>query len=122
MKLSAHFELSEFASHDGAPMPPAHARRLPWLCSRYLEPLRLVYGPVKILSGYRSPQHNRNVGGAPYSFHTHRAGRSGVAADVQCARGIPYDWYELLDELRPGGLGLYDSFVHVDTRTAKARW
>lgn len=88
----------------------------------YLEPLRSAYGPVTVTSGHRSDQHNAQVGGAPASFHRSIPGRRGAAADVTCARGDPRDWYRFLERLGPGGLGLYSSWVHVDTRDGMARW
>lgn len=122
MKLTEHFDIAEFESRDGAAMPGPYAMQLPWLCSRYLEPLRARFGPVTIASGFRSTQHNIDVGGAPSSFHTFRPGRSGVASDVWCKSGTPRDWYHFLDAQRPGGLGRYGTFVHVDTRRGRARW
>jgi zinc D-Ala-D-Ala carboxypeptidase len=81
-----------------------------------------VYGPTLVTSGYRSPAHNARVGGAPRSVHMAGQGLPGVAADVKCSSGTPRAWYALLDELGPGGLGLYAGHVHVDTRPGRARW
>jgi uncharacterized protein YcbK (DUF882 family) len=88
----------------------------------YLEPLRSAFGPVTITSGHRSSQHNESVGGARSSFHLAMPWRHGAAADVQCKRGTPADWYAFLDTLNPGGLGKYPGWVHVDTRRGRARW
>lgn len=122
MRLSAHFDSAEFASHDGARTP---ARQLLWLtelCRDYLEPLRREFGPVTITSGFRSASHNRAVGGAPLSYHTRRPGRPGAAADVQCKRGTPREWFDFLDRCHAPGLGLYPTWVHVDNREGRARW
>lgn len=122
MRLTAHFDSAEFASHDGAPMP---ARQLYWLqklCVRQLEPLRREFGAVTVHSGHRSASHNAAVGGAPASYHLRILHRRGAAADVSCARGTPREWYDFLDRRGARGLGLYDGWVHVDNRKGRARW
>lgn len=121
-QLTEHFDSREFRSHDGAPLPAWHRAKLRRLCERYLEPLRSEYGPVRVLSGHRSTTHNARVMGAPDSYHLARAGRKGAAADVACARGAPADWHRFLDDLGAPGLGLYASWVHVDSRAGMARW
>lgn len=122
MRLSEHFDTREFACHDGTPAPTHSYDDLRQLCRRYLEPLRARWGAVTIISGYRTPSHNRAVGGAPHSYHVYAAGRWGAAADVRCARGRPSDWMTTLRVLDPGGLGGYDTHVHVDNRVGRARW
>lgn len=122
MRLSDHFTASEFRSHDGADLPARCVPRLRVLCTEYLEPLRRNFGPVLIVSGVRSSQHNRNVGGAPQSYHLCLPRRGGAAADIRCREGSPKLWHRFLDELGAPGLGLYTSWVHVDTRHGRARW
>lgn len=92
------------------------------LCHRFLDPLRDRFGPVVVISGCRSREHNRVVGGAPNSFHIYEAHPGAVAADVTAARGTTRDWYEFLDARAPGGLGYYSTHVHVDNRVQRARW
>lgn len=122
MRLSAHFDSSEFRSHDGAPTPPGYLRELRVLCLCFLEPLRAEFGPVTIISGHRSRARNEAVGGADRSRHLDLPGRAGAAADLRCKRGTPRQWYDFLDRRSIGGLGLYDSHVHADTRRERARW
>lgn len=85
-----------------------------------LEMIRNHFGrPVKINSGYRCINHNKQVGGVPDSKHT-----QGLAVDVVVV-GIPSKMvYEFLDNHFPNsfGLGLYNTFTHVDVRSKKARW
>lgn len=124
-QLSPHFVIEEFDSHDGVRVPTAGSteRELRDLVKRYLEPLRLAYGPVHILSGFRSAERNKHVGGAERSFHRYDlAGRWGVAADIRCKHGTPAEWHRFLDERGVGGLGLYANFVHVDNRHLRTRW
>jgi uncharacterized protein YcbK (DUF882 family) len=75
--LSAHFSRSEFrCRHCSALVGPE-----PELV-QVLERIRALSGaPLRILSGYRCPVHNRAVGGAIGSQHTH-----GTAADFAPGR------------------------------------
>jgi len=83
--LSPHFRLSEFeysataiANGIDNRVPSTLIPNLKNLCEQVLEPLRLqVNEPIIISSGYRSPELNRLVGGAPNSQHM-----TGEAADI----------------------------------------
>lgn len=121
-RLSPHFTLGEFTCHDGTPVPPACVGKYRRLCRRLLEPARETFGECRVNSGFRTTTHNQDVGGAPRSFHLCVAGRVGAAADVRFRTGSPRQWYDFLDQRGAGGLGLYDGYVHVDTRRGKARW
>lgn len=73
--------------------------------------------PVSIISGYRCPTHNRNVGGMPNSQHL-----LGTAADI-VVQGVTSSLVaQVADELGFGGVGTYSSFTHVDVRPTRARW
>ena len=122
MRLTEHFVSSEFACHDGSVAPARYLRWARVLCERYLEPLRSEFGPVTIISGFRTATHNADVGGAPKSYHRSLKGRRGAAADLQCDRGTPEQWYAFLDELGVPGLGLAGQSVHADNRAGHARW
>lgn len=90
---------------------------------RLVEAVREHFGPTRIHSAYRSPAYNRAVGGAATdSQHTHFR-----ALDFSCATGTPAAWAALLRDLRAGGafqggIGVYRTFVHVDTRGTRADW
>lgn len=122
--LSAHFSLSEFASHDGAATPASAVPRLRVLAEQ-LEVLRAELGgnAVRVISGYRSPAHNRAVGGARNSQHLY-----GRAADISISGYTPRQIKNTIEKLiregrmQQGGIGLYGSFVHYDTRGSAARW
>ena len=47
------------------------------LVNKVLDPLREKVGPIRINSGYRSPEHNKRVGGSPTSQHC-----KGEAVDI----------------------------------------
>lgn len=74
---------------------------------------------IFINSGQRCPEHNKKVGGSPNSQHVR-----GRAADIEVKGKTPFQVYRYLDEKYQYryGLGRYDNFTHVDTRTGRARW
>jgi uncharacterized protein YcbK (DUF882 family) len=113
---------SEFAERDGTLPPPDTFKWYQRLCRLYLEPLRQAFGVTIVHSGYRSRRRNLEVGGAPLSRHMPAIEPGAVAADVSCHSGTPREWYRALDRLSPGGLGLYPTHVHVDSRSKRARW
>lgn len=122
-KLTDNFSLKEFASHDGKPFTEEAKVNLSTL-AKNLQVLRNdVKKPVTIMSGYRSPQHNKNVGGASKSQHM-----MGMAADIKIPGMTPKQIYNKIEELigkgqmQQGGMGLYPTFVHYDVREGKARW
>jgi hypothetical protein len=84
MKLTKHFQLSEFtasqtAERKGIDNTPSEEiiANLRTLCEQILEPARVALGPLKISSGYRSPKLNQAIGGSKTSAHL-----QGFAADV----------------------------------------
>jgi len=83
----------------------------------FAEYLRELYGPTKVNSGYRDPQHNREVGGAKSSLHI-----AFNALDLRPENGDPHQWAAALREMRLhdfGGIGIYitKNFIHIDTRS-----
>ena len=80
MQISPHFSLDELTRTSTAhPNEPDEAsrKRLKLLCDEVLEPLRLLVGPLRVNSGYRSAEVNKAIGGAKGSQHL-----TGEAADV----------------------------------------
>ena len=91
-QLSKHFALWEFinsptALRFGIDNTPNEfqIQRMKGLCLSVLEPLREYFGdkPVRILSGFRSPELNTRVGGHPESSHM-----KGEAGDITIP-GVP---------------------------------
>lgn len=82
---------------------------------RTLDALREKIGePIYINSGYRTPEHNKAVGGSKLSYHMY-----GMAADIRADKHTPKQLYDILDEMLEGwgGLEEHETFLHVDTRT-----
>ncbi|CAB5194477.1 Peptidase M15A, C-terminal [uncultured Caudovirales phage] len=84
MKLTAHFDLSEFTRSESAKREgldntptPEHLENIKILCEKVLEPIRLRFGSINISSGYRGKLLNHFIGGAVNSDHC-----VGRAADI----------------------------------------
>lgn len=84
----------------------------------YLQVIRNYFNkPVTINSGYRCQKHNKKVGGAINSRHT-----QGMAADIVVKGVKPIEVAKFAETIGIRGIGLYDSFVHIDSRTTKSYW
>ncbi|MFF3500638.1 D-Ala-D-Ala carboxypeptidase family metallohydrolase [Streptomyces sp. NPDC003247] len=116
---TAHFDFSEFSSHDGAgfgggnvsaTQVKENVRRLMYK----LEALRKKGGDraVTVNSGFRSTSYNASVGGASNSMHTY-----GVAADVVVSGLSTLSVYRIAETCGFSGLETYSvSWQHVDSR------
>lgn len=85
-----------------------------------LQGLREAYNArVTITSGNRCPAYNKEVGGSNKSYHVR-----GRAADIVVEGISPDEIYQYLEWKYPDqyGLGYYEDFTHIDTRSKKARW
>ena len=123
MKLSNNFSLGEFECNDGSTTPADVLKNLQKV-AKQLQILRDYTGaPIKVNSGYRSPDYNKSIGGATKSQHV-----LGKAADIVISGYTPDETYTLIEQLinqgvlKIGGLGKYKSFTHIDIRDNKARW
>ena len=120
--MTKNFSVFEFRSKDGTDVP---AELMPNLLelAKNLQVIRDHIGePLQILSGYRSPAHNRRVGGKKNSYHL-----KAMAADLTCKSLTPKKLHSLLlalikqGKVKNGGLGLYPGFVHFDIGPTR-RW
>ena len=89
---------------------------------KMLEEIRQKLGFAFIInSGYRCPDHNKEVSGSKNSWHMI------FATDVRPKWGEGYDqrlkaMYKMALEVHFGGIGLYESFIHLDLRPEETRW
>lgn len=111
-KLTPHFSTAELVCRHCGRAPSLEALlRL----AEFGERLRHLLGdlPIHVTSGYRCPEHNAAVGGAPDSFH-----KKAMALDF-VVRGLTVErtWRvcrDLQEEGVVGGLGHYSAWVHAD--------
>lgn len=103
--------------------PPRSLWRNIAATARVLDELRHRLGyPIRLTSVYRSPSYNTCIGGESRSYHM-----IFNASDFQGTQGSPAQWRDELRAMRSagvfsGGIGLYPTFVHVDTRGYNANW
>lgn len=122
-QLTKNFRLSEFQSKDGAEMPDEVYDNIVRLAEELQVIRDIVKLPIRINSAYRSPEHNRKVGGVYNSQHL-----LGTAADLVIVGLSSSKAYLIIDKLQhsghilTGGLGLYRTFVHYDIRGRRNRW
>lgn len=114
IKLSENFSRHEFACNCGCGKDTVDVELIE-LC----EVVRAFVGAAIVpRSGHRCKRHNTRVGGVERSQHL-----DGRAADLPVVDPIAV--YRMLCGRYPGryGFGVYDSMVHVDSRTnGPARW
>ena len=114
-KLTNNFTLQEFNSKCGRDIPNNVLPNIIQL-AKNLQVLRDAVGKsITITSGYRSPQHNKKIGGAKDSQHV-----KGMAADIKVAGMTPKEVALVIDgliesgKMKQGGIGIYPSWVHYD--------
>lgn len=115
VKLSKNFTVKEFACSDGT-----DTVFISLALVNLLQKIRDHFGKAVIInSAYRTEAHNKSIGGATYSQHKY-----GLAADIHINGVTPKEIAAYVETLMPssGGIGIYQSFVHVDVRRVKSRW
>lgn len=152
--LSPHFRLGQFVSKQGGSQPVKFLLVRPEIVLKLEGLLRKVNGEgvradsFYVMSGYRTPHYNAQLGNVQYSRH-----QWGDATDIYVDRdedlmmddidgdgrilrrdaGRLFEYAEEVDGLEEftgvrGGIGEYGAnsahgpFVHVDTRGTPARW
>ncbi|WP_189635732.1 D-Ala-D-Ala carboxypeptidase family metallohydrolase [Rhizobium grahamii] len=132
----SHFHFREFLFLGGSHNAPGSACRglnsLPqkplWdhfeKTAKVLDQLReRLNAPIRLSSIYRNEAYNGCLSGTA-SESQHKQMR---AADFTAAIGNPADWRHELIQMRSqrvfsGGIGIYNTFVHVDTRGVDRDW
>lgn len=113
--LSNNFKVKEFACNDGSDTVLI-SDDLVEILQKIRDHFRVA---VTINSGYRTSTYNKKVGGATNSQHV-----KGTAADI-VAKGVdPLTVAQYAEYLMPnsGGIGVYQTFTHVDVRANRSRW
>ncbi len=125
VKLSRHFSQREFACKccgECCPISGVLLAVLEAACEALgTDGLR---ARCHVTSGYRCPDHNKKVGGAPNSQHL-----QGIAADIVLKRQSgdtipPSEVADYFETRFPDkyGIGRYPGWTHIDVRKDKARW
>ena len=111
--ISENFNRSEFACKCGCGFDTVDAQLL-----AILEIIREHFSvPVKVTSGARCADYNTTIGGAEKSQHV-----LGRAADIVVSGHPPIAVAAFCRSLDIPGIGDYQTFTHLDTRTGRARW
>lgn len=131
-QITPHFNINEFRCRVNGEViinadVIAHIQRL--------EKFRVWYNrAITVNSGYRTPEHNKAIGGSPKSQHM-----LGVATDIalpmsefstftkerkeQFLQNVKKKWTELCNaDGLGGGVGFYDAFFHLDSRKTASFW
>lgn len=115
-KLSENFRVREFRCNDGS-----DAIKICQETVNKLQAARDYFGkPVHINSAYRTPAYNASpaVNGAPKSQHV-----VGTACDIRIDGVPPKAVASFFEAKYPNsGIGLYGTFVHIDSRGSKSYW
>lgn len=122
-QLSENFHISEFRCNDETDVPEVYRQNVLKLAHNLQVLRNHLNKSITITSGYRTPSHNRSVGGKEASKHL-IAQASDIKIPEMTSREV-YDTIESLiseGKMVQGGLGLYSTFVHYDVRGVYARW
>tara|TARA_R110002020_G_scaffold51402_12_gene145458 strand:+ start:348 stop:752 length:405 start_codon:yes stop_codon:yes gene_type:complete len=122
-QLSKNFKKSEFKCRDGTDVPDELMDDLLELVENLQIIRDHIDAPVRVISGYRTPKYNRKIDGARKSQHM-----KARAADLKVRGVSAKELHEIVTglikekKIKKGGVGLYRTFVHYDTRGWNARW
>lgn len=109
--ISDNFRVKEFACKDGSDKILIDVD----FVRDKLQAIRNYFGTaITINSGYRTVAYNKKVGGATNSYHT-----KGQAFDIVVKGKTPAQVAKYAQSLGIMGIIQYNTFVHVDSRTAK---
>ena len=112
-QLTQHFKAKEFRCKD-------KTKEFLWAPELLgvLETIRNHFDtPVIVNSGYRTPNWNSKVNGAPNSYHC-----KGMAADIVVKGHSSKEVAKYADSImEAGGIIRYTNFTHIDVREEKYR-
>ena len=110
--LSKNFSRSEFACRCGCGFDTVDAKLI-----SVLQDVRNQFGAISINSGCRCEAHNKYIGGSKNSQHL--LGRAADIVPKSATVEIVAQWVK--DKYPSVSVGLYSTFVHIDTRST-APW
>ena len=115
LPLSKNFKVREFQCKDGTDEILIDMQLV-----RYLQQIRdWAGGSITVSSGYRTPSHNKKVGGSSTSKHM-----LGKAADIICSTKTPLELAKKAEQLGVPGIewNPVKHYTHIDTRTGNNWW
>lgn len=114
-KISPNFRAREF---DCTGADCCAETKIDELLVAYLQQIRDHFGKPVYLTAYRCPTNNANTpNAAQNSYHVY-----GQAADFHIDGVAPAEIAKYAESIGIKGVGLYDTFVHIDTRENKSFW
>lgn len=112
INYNQYFNSSEFDSPD---MPDSGVNMDLDFIMKLTAARKLAAVPFKINSGFRSPKHNKKVGGKTSSSHL-----KGLAADISCKDdSLRATIIAALIVAGFNRIGIDKTFIHVDSDTSK---
>ena len=109
--ISTNFKVKEFKCSDGTDKILIDTE----FVEKTLQKIRNHFGaPITINSAYRTPTHNKKVGGASNSYHM-----KGRAFDIVVKGHTPTEVAKYARSIGVNGVIEYNTFVHVDSRPKK---
>ena len=120
--ITKNFSIEEFQCRCGCNMPEFVKKNVIELAEN-LQIIRDEVGRLDLTNSYRCKDHNSDVGGSTSSQHL-----VGKAADVKSKSIKPKEMAQIVNDLmknekiKTGGIGIYNTFTHIDIRGVRARW
>ena len=120
--MTKNFNIKEFECKCGCKMPEFVKKNVIELAEN-LQIIRDEVGRLDLTNAYRCKDHNSDVGGSTSSQHL-----VGKAADVKSKSIKPKEMAQIVNDLmknekiKTGGIGIYNTFTHIDIRGVRARW
>ena len=123
MKLTENFSLWEFKCRDRTEVLEELRDNVQELAENLQVLREYIQKPITVISGYRSPEYNKKIGGAKRSQHM-----LAKAGDLIVKGMTPDEVKEAIvhlikeGKMKKGGVGLYTYFTHYDVRGFNRRW
>ncbi len=121
-RFAKNFGVDEVACKSGTPVPTDLYPNMEEVCRRAQILRDFVDSPLRVNSGYRTPDYNAKVGGVKNSWHM-KAGALDLHHDRWTAAQLAdiYEGLIRIGAVPDGGLGRYGTFIHIDIGPTR-RW